>query len=1233
MSFPSRFLPFPKILDICLLAALPASVSAQTVTVFSARAAFEAAMGNFKITDDFSLNGTFLNVISVNGAAGGQQYADIARDSEAATVWETPFGSTAFGGTWDNSVGGPGSGLAFELDFGGGNIVAVPGAVPGNAPFNTFFGFTASQPFLKVRVRPFDSVGGTLQERYSLSNLTVQVPAAFTDARFAQSGTGGWDTAGNWDIAAVPSLNQRTFISPAGGSVVSGPAAEAAVRQLIVGNGTVVSRLNLNAGGPLVAAGGGLVQANGILGGAGRFLGSLGMAAGSTLTVSDGQTLQVGAPAAAGFNTLGTITVGTGHLLLEDTGGTPLGTLTTLAGGTLTTLGGTAQIGSGDTLRGNGALTGAYELLSGGTLRAESGTLQVAQFAASQGTAVVDAGSTLSLGGTGAAGFSSVTVGAGSTLAYTGRLQFLASSTLGAAATVSGQLGLDFAGPVSHPGGQIFSAGSGALTILNTSFTCDAADTFSASQLVLEGTAATFLFQTEAVISQLGNQIVLKGGRLFPQASVILPPACSVEVTAQNGSVIATAGRTLTMEGVISGAGRLAVTGNNDGTVRLTGQNLHAGGTDIAGVTLEVASDSQLGGPAGALLIGRENGLTDIRGKLRALGDLNIAATRTTTFRLATVDTNGFDVTFNQPVSGQDLTKQGSGVLRFNTVNTFNSGVHNVDVEGGAVRLGINEALGQPRVALMEGDLDLNGFSQTVRRLNGPGRVLLGAGGALTLVGGSTLEAVFSGTGSLNFGQAGISPDSYRVLGENTFSGPVTITQGNRITLKTTAALGAAGNPVLLDNGGIESDSAAPGPVLLDAAYPMTIGPGGAFFGANGQSLVIGTLLAGNVPIGVHGGGEGFEVRFAHPANTFTGSLSVGSNTFGDAVLGIVADGSLGQAANVITLGYNFFDGESTRTGSGTLRAFADISFPASRTLRLDGEDDDGGGVFDTNGFNLTVAAPLTELHAGTPLTKTGLGTLTLQGTNSYTGLTLVNGGTLAVNGSLPGSTEVNNGILSGTGTVGTVDVQSGGTLAPGNGAGTLRAGDVTFGSNTTFALHFASPTSASQLAVTGKLTLNDDVGLVLSRGYTPAAADPFIVIANDGTGPPATLGSTTFFTIGGNQLTEGESFSAAGANWTISYVGGTGNDVTLTMTPAAVAISLELLNFNFSAPAGGGTGQRLQGSVSGPPGAAVRLLRSPDLVEWTLLSTITLNGSGSAAFDLVDPLAAQRAFYKWVIP
>ena len=43
-----------------------------------------------------------------------------------------------------------------------------------------------------------------------------------------------------------------------------------------------------------------------------------------------------------------------------------------------------------------------------------------------------------------------------------------------------------------------------------------------------------------------------------------------------------------------------------------------------------------------------------------------------------------------------------------------------------------------------------------------------------------------------------------------------------------------------------------------------------------------------------------------------------------------------------------------------------------------------GGAVFDTNGFNITVAQPL--LAAGGGLTKQGAGTLTLSGANTYNG-------------------------------------------------------------------------------------------------------------------------------------------------------------------------------------------------------------------------------------------------------
>ncbi|MEO0017593.1 MAG: hypothetical protein RLZZ522_876 [Verrucomicrobiota bacterium] len=1236
MKSRSRFRHLSAILAACPALALPAASHAQTITVFTNRAAFEAAIGGSRVTDDFSLAETVLGVTTHNGAISGGKWADIAKDPAPSTVWATPFGGSAFGGTWDTTVSGPGGGLAFELDFGGGKIVAVPDSIPGNSAANVFFGFTASQPFFNVRVVQINPGGGTLQETHTLDDLTVQVPAGFADAFFTQGVAGTWETAGHWTPATVPGGNQRAFITPTGGAVVSGPTAAATVRQLFLGNGAAASRLNLNAAGTLTASSGGTVRANSTLGGAGRFLGELTMATGSTLTVSDGQTLQVGTALANGFGTAGTITIGTGTLLLEDTGATPLGTLTTLAGGTLTALGGTAQIGSGDTLRGNGTLTGAFELLSGGTLHAQNGTLQVAQLSAFDGTVTVDAARTLTIGGTGFIGFDTLTIGAGGTLVATGLLQIIGSTTLGAGATISGASGLYLASPISHDGAQVFSAGTADLTIFNTSFTPDAADTLSGARIVLEGSSGLLLFSADADLDTAGNQIVLKGGGLFPQASLTLPATRNIEVTAQTGKVLALAGRNVVIEGNLSGAGKFVVTGSGDGTVRLTGTNTQAGGTDIVEATLEIASDAQLGGPNGVLLIGRENGNNDQRGKLRALGNLDIAATRSTTFRLATVDTNGFNVTFNQPTTGQGLTKQGEGVLRFNTVNTFNSGVNDIDIEAGTVRLGINEALGQPLVRLYDTTLDLNGFAQAVSTLSGSGTVQLGSGGALTFASGLNGNVVISGTGSVNFGQIPFNAADCRVLGENTFNGPVTITRGSRVTIKSTASLGAAGNPVLLDNGSLEADSEAPGPVVIGAAFPLTIGPGGASFGSNGQSLVIESLLAGNLPIGVRGGGDGFEARFAHPANTFTSNLDLGSNHWGAAVLGIVADGSLGAAANIVTLGYRFFDGETTRTDTGTLRAFADIAFPASRTLRMDGDGEgDGGGVFDTNGFNMTLAGPLTELHAGTPLRKTGTGTLTLNGANTHTGTTAVEAGTLVVNGSLGGETQVfSGGTLSGTGTTGSVSVSSGGTFAPGSSPSTLHTGNVTFDGGSTLALHFASPTSASQLAATGTVALNGEVELSLALGFVPATASAFVVVTNDGSDPLETFGGATFFSIAGNSLSEGETFTTGGADWTISYVGGTGNDVTLTVAPAtAPPAELALLSFSLGTPPGGAAGKQIQGSLSGPPGAMVRMQRSSDLLEWTQLTTLNLNGGGTASFDVTDPLATDRAFYRLVTP
>lgn len=79
-------------------------------------------------------------------------------------------------------------------------------------------------------------------------------------------------------------------------------------------------------------------------------------------------------------------------------------------------------------------------------------------------------------------------------------------------------------------------------------------------------------------------------------------------------------------------------------------------------------------------------------------------------------------------------------------------------------------------------------------------------------------------------------------------------------------------------------------------------------------------------------------------------------------------------------------------------------------------------------------------------LTKTGpgAGVLTLSGSSDYAGATMIDSGTLLVDGSITGPTTVNSGAaLGGTGVVGAVLIKEGGRLAPGANPGLLTTGDM----------------------------------------------------------------------------------------------------------------------------------------------------------------------------------------------
>jgi autotransporter-associated beta strand protein len=177
-------------------------------------------------------------------------------------------------------------------------------------------------------------------------------------------------------------------------------------------------------------------------------------------------------------------------------------------------------------------------------------------------------------------------------------------------------------------------------------------------------------------------------------------------------------------------------------------------------------------------------------------------------------------------------------------------------------------------------------------------------------------------------------------------------------------------------------------------------------------------------------------------------------------------------------------------------------------------------------------------------LAKVGAGTLVLGGQKFYTGPTLVGAGSVIVDGSINASqTQVaQGGLLGGSGF--TADVTAtGGTISPGNnGAGVLTVnGSLTLSGGTVSLdiLGAAPGTLHDALTVNNGVVSLGNAALVLTGNFQGPSNQTYMIINNTGSG--AIQG--TFL-----NLPQGATFAAGnGLSYTISYVGGTGNDVVLT--------------------------------------------------------------------------------------
>ena len=639
--------------------------------------------------------------------------------------------------------------------------------------------------------------------------------------------------------------------------------------------------------------------------------------------------------------------------------------------------------------------------------------------------------------------------------------------------TISGDGGISFSGFVMLTGNNSFAGGLGVF-----------------------GTAS---FNHDGNLGAAGQGIDLGGGLALPAGYDLNRP-----LTLSSTSANLSGSGTYTITSTLSGDGRL----NLGGPARyvLAGSASHTGGVALAGPSISQAavlvidSDARLGAAGGVLNIGRiapNNVLASLPGTLVAAGNLDIAATRSTTFRGMTVDTKGFDVVFNQPINGLGMTKAGAGTWTLNTANSNTSGDNLVQVLQGKLALGADEALGtRSLVSVASGaQLALVGRVLTVTSLDSAAgsTVDLGAGGTLRPLFG-TLNGTLDGQGSLVIGRAGFSPAEVSLNGDNRFAGTVEVTNGSRLAVGHANALGAAGNLIRLDNGTLEASGTMTAPLVISDATRLQIGAGGAGFVANGQSIVIERALTGPLNLRIQGGsrpgdsGGKLDVRLANRANSFTGDLLLGDpEGFGTAVLGITADGSLGAASNRLVLGSSFFDGESTRSATGGLRAWDSLTLAATRKVLLDGESDSTAGFIDTNGHTLVVAGRIGELQSGLGLLKTGEGTLVLNGQQAYSGLTTVEAGT-----------------LGGHGEVEQLAVEAA-TLSPGESAGlfSVRQG-LSFSSGALLSLELGGLLRGSgydALNVGGSADLGGDTLLSLTfiDGFVATAGQQFQLIQADG--------------------------------------------------------------------------------------------------------------------------------------
>jgi len=377
------------------------------------------------------------------------------------------------------------------------------------------------------------------------------------------------------------------------------------------------------------------------------------------------------------------------------------------------------------------------------------------------------------------------------------------------------------------------------------------------------------------------------------------------------------------------------------------------------------------------------------------------------------------------------------------------------------------------------------------------------------------------------------------------------INTGVRIKeVSSTGSLDIGNNNTTLENSNFDGSLTGTGTLTLDVP---SLGGGGAGGGCSfGAVAAIGPFKGDNStfsgPIVLSGYASLWVIQLSTTVARHASSITVGSNASLHFFLDANTDMTFSRSIT--------FNGGSINATQNNVNAECDT--PPLKSVTLTGNIVATAAVEATPfGANIVLGESVTGAeHFTIPDGSSGEGSLTVNGeeTLAKTKTTTIsddqssgaksvqkNNVLVVTKDGKTGDLFVSGGTLKGTGEVGQISLFEG-SVAPGLSPGCLNSGDLLYtGGSLDIELAGATVcTEYDQQTVTGAVDLGSATSLNLSllSDYSPAEGTEFVIISNDGA--DAVIG--TF-----SGLAEGDAVSVNGQNFTISYVGGDGNDVVLT--------------------------------------------------------------------------------------